>query len=378
MAKKIVFGSTALINNFYWNDALKRSGFSSKTIMFELITHVTKDIKWDVIVRLNKSENKYLNTFLLIPNGLKAIYMFLKYINKFDVFVLSFDGFLIGKIPIVWRWQSYLFKAFKKKVVLIPYGGDFYVYQNITSEEIRQGLQNSYPMSNKKQKRIAQRVDYWKKHADIVIPGFAYADIYRPGEVKSYKNIFLTTPSPLIIDEESWFSKRTPISEGQVVEIAHMPNHRGFKGTDKIREVIQELINEGFNIKFHLVEKLSNEEVRLLMKTKIHILIDQIHFIGYALNSIEGMMSSCVVMANISDDRYTSLYANTYLDKCPIISINESNLKHELINIILNHNRINDLSKLSRNYVEKFHSYKYFSILFEDILYSLYQTQKYD
>jgi len=133
MAKKIVFGSTALINNFYWNDALKRSGFSSKTIMFELITHVTKDIKWDVIVRLNKSENKYLNTFLLIPNGLKAIYMFLKYINKFDVFVLSFDGFLIGKIPIVWRWQSYLFKAFKKKVVLIPYGGDlskYYIRRN--------------------------------------------------------------------------------------------------------------------------------------------------------------------------------------------------------------------------------------------------------
>jgi hypothetical protein len=374
MTKKIVFGSTALINNFYWNDALKRAGFSSKTIMFNSKTHITKDIKWDITVSLNKSENEYLNFFLQIPNGLKAIYMFFKCITKFDIFILSFDGFLIGKIPVVWRWQSFLFKILKKKVVLIPYGGDFYVYKDILSEEMRQGLQSSYPMSNKKQKRIAQRVDYWKKHADMVIPGFAYADIYRPDELKTCRNIFLDTPSPLIIDEESWFSERPPLTQGQVVEIAHMPNHRGFKGTDKILEVIQELISEGFNIKFHLIEKLPNEEVKLLLKTKIHILIDQIYFIGYALNSIEGMMSSCVVMANISDNRYTSLYVSTYLDECPIININKSNLKHELISIIQDHPRINELSKLSRDYVEKFHSYRYFAIIFEDILLSLYQT----
>jgi predicted metal-dependent peptidase len=103
-------------------------------------------------------------------------------------------------------------------------------------------------------------------------------------------------------------------------------------------------------------------------------LIDQIYFIGYALNSIEGMMSSCVVMANISDNRYTSLYVSTYLDECPIININKSNLKHELISIIQDHPRINELSKLSRDYVEKFHSYRYFAIIFEDILLSLYQT----
>jgi len=138
--------------------------------------------------------------------------------------------------------------------------------------------------------------------------------------------------------------------------------------------VIQELISEGFNIKFHLIEKLPNEEVKLLLKTKIHILIDQIYFIGYALNSIEGMMSSCVVMANISDNRYTSFYVSTYLDECPIININKSNLKHELISIIQDHHRINELSKLSRDYVDKFHSYKYFAIVFEDVLLYLYQT----
>jgi hypothetical protein len=374
MTIRIVFGSTPLINNFYWNDALKRNGYDTKTLMFNFSTYITKNIKWDISVAYLRSKNMYLNFFLNLGNGLRAIFMFLKYINKFDIFVISFDGFLIGRIPILWRSQAYLFKGLRKKIVLIPYGGDFYVYKNIKSKEIQVGIEDSYPMSEKAQKRIAQRVEYWKKHANLIFPGFAYPDMYKHSELNSYKNIFLTSPSPLIINEEIWVSKRVPLRKGQVIEIAHMPNHRGFKGTDKILEVIEELKNEGFQIKFHLIEKLSNDEVRLLMTNKIHILIDQIYFVGYALNSIEGMASSCVVMANLSDERYTSLYFNTYLDECPIVSINKSNLKQELTTIILDYNRINDLSKLSRNYVENFHSYKYFSILFGDIINSLYNA----
>jgi len=374
MSKRVVFGSTPLINNSYWNEALNLSGYNSQTVMFNSTTHITRNTKWDVQIPLKFSENKLLNVCFKLGNGLRAIFSFIKYINQFDIFVISFDGFLIGKIPILWRCQSYVFKMLKKKIILIPYGGDFYVYRNVKSEEIRYGLQESYPMSKKKQNRIAHRVAYWKKHADLVVPGFAYTDIYKPCEANLFKNVFFTTPSPLIIDTDLWSSNKKPLKQGQIIEIAHMPNHRGFKGTEKIVEIVEQLKNEGFNIKFNLIERLPNKEVRKLMTDKIHILIDQIYFIGYALNSIEAMASSCVVMANLSDESYTSIYSETYLDECPVININKFNLKQELINVILDSNKINELSRSSRQYVENFHSYEYFSATFKAMIEMLYKV----
>jgi len=247
---------------------------------------------------------------------------------------------------------------------LIPYGSDYFVYENINSEEIKSGLLISYPMSKRKQKNIAQRVAYWKKHANLVVPGFAFADIYNASEVNLYKNILFTMPSPLIVDTDLWSSNKKALEKGQTIEIAHMPNHRGIKGTDKIVEVVEELKNEGFNIRFNLIERVPNAEVRDLMANKIHILIDQIYLIGYALNSIEAMASSCVVMANLSNKTYTSIYSDTYLDRCPIISIDKSSLKQALIDIIRDFNKINELSLMSRKYVENFHSYEYFSVIF--------------
>lgn len=372
MSKRIIFGSTPIINNYYWNNALKLHGYNTKTIMFKYTTFITKSIIWDVNIKFNKSEGNFLKFLSLAILGLKSIFLFSRYIRKFDIVVISFDGFLIGRIPLIWRCQSYIFKALNIKVIIIPYGGDSYVYKYVKSEEVHQGLLDSYPMSKNRQKKISQRVNYWKKHSDLILPGFLYADLFRKTDLNSSK--ILKVPSPLVIDTNTWRSNKKSIDKGQVIEIAHMPNHRGFKGTEKILEVIKELEDEGFNIKFHLIEGLPNDEVRKLLQDKIHILIDQIYATGYGLNAIEGMASSCVVMANLSDQRYTSVYAGTYLDECPIISINKSNLKHELIRIILNHNRINDLSELSRNYVENFHSYKYFSILFGDIIHSLYNT----
>lgn len=374
MSKRIVFGSTPLINNFYWNEALKRNGYHTKTVMFDFTTFITADINWDIKLKINKSKNKFLNLISYGSLGIRAIIVFAQCVPKFDIFVISFDGFLIGRIPLLWRCQSYIFKALKKKVIVIPYGGDSYIYKNVISTEIQKGLIDSYPMSMKQQKRITQRVFYWKKHADVILPGFMHADIFGEKDIQSLDKILLKIPNTLTIDLNLWHSERKPLEKGQVIEIAHMPNHRGFKGTERIIEVIEELRNEGFNIKFHLIEKLSNNAVQILMQDRIHILIDQIYAIGYGLNAIEGMASSCVVMANISNPKYTDMYADTFLDDCPIISVSAFNLKQELIKIALNHERINEISDLSRGYVENFHSYRYFSTVVGEIIEFLYNN----
>jgi hypothetical protein len=374
MLKKIAFGSTPLINNFYWNEALKRSGYYSKTVMFDNASFITANINWDVKLKVNIPKNKLLKLIAYVDLGIRAVILFAQCVIRYDIFVISFDGFLIGKIPLLWRCQSYIFKALKKKVIVIPYGGDSYIYKNVISTEIQKGLIDSYPMSVKQQKRITQRVDYWKKHADVILPGFMHADIFGEINIPSLEKILLRIPNTLTIDLNSWRSERKPVEAGQVIEIAHMPNHRGFKGTERIIEVVEELRNEGFNIKFHLIEKISNNSVQLLLRDRIHILIDQIYAIGYGLNAIEGMASSCVVMANISNPKYTKMYAGTFLDKCPIVSVNQFKLKQELINIILNPERLNEISDLSREYAEKYHSYKYFSTAIGEVIELLYKN----
>jgi hypothetical protein len=370
--KNIAFGSTPIINNFYWSSALKQNGYKAKTVMFDKSTFITKNILWDIKIKFKVSENKLLQSILKIDAGIRAVYLFFKCLLQFDIFVMSFDGFLIGKIPVIWRLQSYLFKILNKKSIVIPYGGDSYVYNQVRSKALQNGLIESYPMSKKQQKKIQNRVNYWKKHATIILPGIMCADIFGDSEILCLaKNPKI--PSPLIIDADTWRSNRNSLKDGGVIEIAHMPNHRGFKGTRKIIEVVTELEKEGFNLKFSLIEGLSNDEVRVLLRDKIHILIDQINAIGYGLNAIEGMANSCVVMANISDSRYTHMYAGTYLDVCPIISINDSSLKSELKSILLDHERINKLSYLSREYVEKYHSYDYFTVVFQEVAEFIYK-----
>ncbi len=370
--KNIAFGSTPIINNFYWSSALKQNGYNAKTVMFDNSTFITKNILWDIKIEFKASENKLLHSVLKVKTGIRAVYLFFKCLSQFDIFVISFDGFLIGKIPIIWRLQSYLFKIFNKKTIVTPYGGDSYIYSQVRSKALQNGLIESYPMSKKHQKKIKNRVNYWKKNATIILPGFMFADIFEDTEIlRLEKNPKI--PSPLIIDVDMWRSNRKPLKDRGVIEIAHMPNHRGFKGTRKIIEVVTELEKEGFNFKFSLIEGLSNDEVRVLFRDKIHILIDQVNAIGYGLNAIEGMANSCVVLANISDSRYTHMYAGTYLDVCPIISIDDSSLKSELESLLLNHERINKLSRLSREYVEKYHSYNYFTIVFQEVAEYIYK-----
>lgn len=372
---RIVFGSTSIINNYYWSEALKKNNYNSRTIMFDSPTFITKTIKWDIRIKRRKSNNKHLRFFFNFLLGVKVIFLFPFYVLKADLLVISFDGFLIGKIPLLWRTQSFFIKKFKKKILVIPYGSDSYVYKKVASSEIQNGLIDSYPMSDRDQKQIEKRVLYWLRRADLIIPGFMHIDIFTGKEAKYSTKDPFRLPSPLVIDVDSWSAKRSPISAGDCLEIAHMPNHRGYKGTSVITKVVEELQKEGYKIKFHLIEGVPNEQVKNLLCNRIHILIDQIYAIGYGLNAIEGMSSSCVVLSNLSNKEYIEMYENTYLAECPIVSVNKFTLKQELEKILSNPTTINDLSKKSRAYVEKYHSYDFFSKIFKDILDQLYQVR---
>ena len=80
--------------------------------------------------------------------------------------------------------------------------------------------------------------------------------------------------------------------------ILHAPNHRSIKGSDHIISAVEELNNEGYKIKLHLIEKVSNAE----SISKVDLVIDQLIIGWYAMFAIESMALSKPTICYLRDD----------------------------------------------------------------------------
>lgn len=274
--QRLVWGHTPLANNIYWSRAMKQFGFESETFTscFYEIIHKRED--WDLLMT-----EKYPK----VPEKYKPYFAFVESLLKYDVFFISFDGYFLG-ITSYWNYESFLLKLAKKKIVAIPYGGDAFVYRRIASSSLLHGLLMSYPMAARKQQEKSNRLDYWIKNADFVMPGVMGMDGFGRWDV--------LLPSSLAIDTEQWKkSVRYNMADGKngVVNIAHAPNHRGFKGTEFVLNIIKELQKEGYKVELVLIEKMKNDDLKKKFEHDIDILVEQIIAPGYALNGIEGMAS---------------------------------------------------------------------------------------
>jgi hypothetical protein len=287
-------------------------------------------------------------------------------INCFDIFVMSCDGFLIGQTKF-WRIQSFVLNFVGCKSVILPYGGDSYVYSKVKSSLTLQGLMLSYPAAAKNQAKISKVAAYWVKHADIFIPG--------PMGLDGFGRWDFPTPSPFQIDLEIWEpTNRRNLSDGSIdpVVVAHAPNHRGFKGTEIISRVITELQNEGLRIEFLTIEGLPNSEVRRAFTTKVDILVEQILFTSYALNAIEGLASGIPVISNLEDKasvEYLELWS--FLGKAPIVSAGPTTLKDKLRDLVTNPELRLKVGMESRIFAEQYHGKEACCYMFESILMKL-------
>lgn len=359
---RLVWGRTPLANNIYWSRAMKQAGYSSETFTanFYEIIHSRED--WDLLLT-----EKYPN----IKDKYKPYFAFIESLRNYDVFFISFDGYFLGGTPL-WKYEAYLLKLARKKVVVIPYGGDAYVYRRIASTSLIHGLLLSYPMASTIQTEKAERVDYWVQNADFVIPGVMGMDGFGRWD--------LLTPTPLAIDTHQWRkSQRNSDADGKngTVYIAHAPNHRGFKGTEFVLNTIEELKNEGYKIDLILIEKMKNADLKKKFETEVDILVEQLVFTGMGLNGIEGMASGLCVISNLEDESYTlPLRRWSFLSECPIVSATPESLKDVLIKLITRPELRKMLSACGREYVEKYHSLEASQYVFSQIIEYLYDRRE--
>lgn len=356
-SRKVIFGTTPILSNKYWSNALKEIDIESETLMQTYFSSINKKDDYD----------KYFDD--MIPKMFRRKYIrevaylffvWLYIINNAKIFVMPFSGVVFHKY--FWKFEYLLFKLNGIKTIVLPYGSDAYMYSRIKDTSLQNVLLINYPDAAKNEKEIEKKVFFWSKKANIIFTGFMGCDGMPRWDIPLVQMFNITL--------NEWTSKiKYSSNNGKngVVQVLHSPNHRGFKGTEYLIQAINELKEEGLQIELVLLEKVQNIRVRELMQ-EVDILAEQFIFTGYALSGIEGMASGLPVLANLDHEAYTTVFRRySFLNECPILSTTPETLKDNLRLLITNPELRKELGELGRKYAEKYHSYEMAQYLFTHI-----------
>ncbi len=266
-----------------------------------------------------------------------------------------------------------MLKKYGVKTVIIPYGSDYYIYSKVIDHSLKHNLMINVATDLYNNEEKMKKIAYWRDNADFILMGIMLDDAPRWD---------MLPVNSLCIDTKSWKRiKDESLADGlnEAVTIVHTPNHRGFKGTEFIFKAIDDLKKEGMKINFIVIEKLPNSEVKRIVAEKADILIEQIIFTGYALSAIEGLSAGLPVVSNLDREDIVQVFRRySYLNECPIVSGTPENIKEIIRYLVQNPELRNQLSRAGRNYVEKYHSYEAFQLLFEQIIDKIYRNQPVD
>ena len=333
----LVWGSTPILNYSYWSKSVSKL-YNSKTFTYDFYRNINTRDNWDLILT---------EKYKIIPLQLRKYIAFIHSLFLFDVFFISCDGFFIGNTSLS-KFQ-HLFLKYLIKTVVLTYGSDAYVYSRIRSSSLLTGLLFSYNSFSREQLLIKRNVDYWVKYADVFIPGVMLMDGIGRSDV--------LIPSTLFIDTKKWKSKKIYNNSDGVngyVNIAHSPNHRGFKGTEFIIKAIEKLKSKGLKVNLLLLENIKNSSVQEILNKKADILVEQLIFTGHGLSAIEGMASGLPTISNLENSEYILPFKRyTYFSECPLISSSPEDIEECLELLITNPSLREKKGKLGVDYVKK-------------------------
>jgi glycosyltransferase involved in cell wall biosynthesis len=354
-SRRVILGGCGLVNHAKWSQSLREIGIESRTFVWG-----TPSIYGKETFDFDLQESYGIFSYLMAP------VFFIKAISTTDSIICGFDGFMLGTTNLR-RFEIFLMKLAKCKVIIFPYGADAYVYRSIRSESIAHALQISYPDAARKQDSIERDVKRNVRKADFICLGIITFDGFGRWDALPV--------CPIVIDVEQWRPRRKS-EETATVSIVHTPNHRGFKGTEFLVKAVSELQEDGLDIRLTLLEGVSNDEVRRFLTEEADILVEQLIAPGYALSGVEGLASGLTVIANLGDDRvFTPMRRWSYLDECPVVSSSPESIKETLRQLVENPALREQLSTLSREYALKYHSHATFQEFYAAIDGYLFEGQ---
>jgi hypothetical protein len=350
-----IFGSFPVLTLKYWSQALNQVGIQSMTIVDQIFSINSSD-------DFDRMLSDFAWSWLPLPirrrlGGCMALLFVLRYGS---VLHTPFSGFAFSGSSL-WRLEGWLLRRARIPVVILPVGGDIYLYSRILDPSIRYGLLADYPGPGRHEGRVAKKVQYWVKHADIVLSGLMLDGIGRWD---------VTTPQYMVVNTDEWkppLSRTCHNGSSGPVTVVHCPNHRHVKGTEFIVNAVTTLCDEGLDVELLLLEGIPNDEVQNVLQ-RADILVDQLVLLGYALSAIEGMGAGLPVLANLDNDLYTQLYRRySFLDECPILSTTPETVTANLRALVTSPDLRQKLGGAGREYATKYHSYSAAQYLFSSI-----------
>jgi hypothetical protein len=361
----LVWGSSPLISNKYWSEAMRQAGYRSMTIMDSLYG-INRRADFDrLFVDFAPKWLPHLPRFAL---GSIAALVFA--LRNARVMHMSYDGFALGR---TWLWwlEPYLFRLAGVKTVVMPYGADGFVYSDVIDISVRHALLAHYPQMARKERRIRAGLTHWNKHADVVIAGLM---------VDGNGRWDVPMNQIFVIDTDRWLpplERNDHDGRTGPVRVIHTPNHRLIKGTEFVIAAVDALRSEGLDVELILLEGLSNDEVLQRMRSS-DILAEQF-LIGYGLSGIEGMACGLAVMSNLEREDYTRVFRRySFLNECPVLSAEPENLE-ERLRLLVTHPRLrNELAAANREFALKYHSYRTAQYLFGAIYRKLFEDPSVD
>lgn len=341
-----VFGSTPIINNKYWSKSLKEK-YKTVTIMSGYYDSINNKCDYD----------KYFVDF--IPKKMRFIKSLTgKYISfiylliKAKILHTSFDGFSL-KDTFIEKFEPILLKIANVKIIILPYGGDCYVYSYVNDLLLRNALIGQYPHTYEKEREIKTRVTRWLKFCDIFLSG-AQTDMMFAWSVTPFNMLCVDLNNIKI--QEKYLNSAIP-NQQKVVKIIHFINHRFIKGSEFVVEAVKSLKEEGCSIELILLEKVQNSRILEALE-EADICADQFLLGYYGLAAVEAMAKGIPVLCNLNSGYSNLGRAHSFLNECPIVSTTPENIKENLRVLIENPELREELGKAGRQYAEKYHSYK--------------------
>lgn len=341
--KNILIGIEPVINNRYWTELLTLEGYKAKSVVVGTFS-INKKNDFDYVIDTNK----------------KYLFWLFKHLIYFDILILSFKGGFISKLNIR-GLEPRLLKIFGIKTIILGYGSDIHIYDRIHQCSYQHVLSSFYPQNFVSRRKVQKSVHKWQRYADFMASAMCFNHGF-------YRNDIIT-PSYLYFPVKKITPSYVSRTRGKIC-IVHSPNHRIIKGTEYVNQTISKL-SKDFNIEYLLLENMPNDEVLDILQNKADIFIEKLVGPGYALSAIEAMSFGVPVVGSVNngdwDDLNKALCRYSFLGECPIVSASVESLEEVLTRLCSFPEELNSLSRKSRRYVERYHSYESGVIFFNEI-----------
>lgn len=315
-------------------------------------------VYYDPSKRQTDVELLYGGSFLLrvikhALNKIRLIYYFFKY-NTFH--------FYFGKTLFRNQMDLPFYKLFRKKVIMEYLGNDIRNYDFLTK---RYNLPQDHDFVKKRTSHdfvTLRRINFEKKYIDYklgCLPKYMhFAKLY---------NYEINEILPLAIDLRNIpFIQSEIILNDFPVKILHAPTKRSFKGTVYIEQAISQLRGEGYNVTLKIIEGITHAQLYDEYK-KCDVFIDQISTGWFGTSAIEAMAFGKPTCAY-----YDELYFQyiDYAHEIPVININRENIIDKLKELLNSREKLPEIGKKSREFVEKYHDLKNVTKKLVDIYHS--------